>query len=437
MNCPSCTTHAWPSDTRGLRTCPACHSTVALTKRGAILKGVILGRSRVGQANVAQVRIKSTPVHSRTDAKVRRLFEVVGDGVNPQSLPEGVILCSCCGKRTSILQSIDGRIDSADYSRSMAEVGKRYIAPDTLVPRYEERAVPRSVRGMICFPCVAEYGARRIEHPKDRRKLVWREAGMSHYNRAVQRAAAEKLERYLAYCLMAGVEPNPEMVYAIEAKHRRPDGTIECSAAGWSGVKLIETRYLTGAEYLGGRELARAVARTKTGYVLVGRPWFMTRTIASVNEDREGRPVVETVAVSHPALCPCSDCLRGVHVRPFNPISHVDRARYRGPAEAGCRWSGRLQRRVVRLGVLSLPEAPKPLVVPVLAFGGLPVRRRRPYYRERGKVYLRVLSVEVIQREAIIRPDGGVTYRPRASVNLPGGGVWLPRFLPAPWPEAR
>ena len=183
--CPACTQHTWSAarPIRGVRHCPQCHALIAHTKDGT---RVVARQTWYRHGGVRQITASD------------RLYSVVHPA-------DGAILCACCSQRTSILESIDGRItrehaETQDDGTVITKPELRKMrvqrgwnsdaATHTLTPDYDIVRMPRIIRGRICTACALQY--RAVEIGTTVRRPTTIIGQFAHYNTAEQRSNAEQ-----------------------------------------------------------------------------------------------------------------------------------------------------------------------------------------------------------------------------------------------------
>lgn len=151
MICPTCKLGEWPDITRGRRVCPNCLSTVRCTKDGAFVAAN--QPHRFSTNNNRRYRAK---LRARDEHRLRRLAGIRKE-FDPRVISQdGIISCSCCEHPTTILDSVDGRLDGNGLMRVDIEVEHNGIILT------ESRVIPQNVRGRFCRQCVLAYPVRPI-----------------------------------------------------------------------------------------------------------------------------------------------------------------------------------------------------------------------------------------------------------------------------------
>ena len=197
------------------------------------------------------MRIKHHSRKLTTRQQERKVFRP--DALNGKRIPWtkwaqddtgfATIRCAFCDQWTDLTRGIDGRIDM--LSGSNVEVPSSQFdytsSPDTLTQATETRGLPRQVRGWLCPDCANDPTLHATDLTPRKQSPTWRIGPSTFHNTPVQRRAAAKLQDYLDYCDVAGVEPSPDMVWAITAVlvARRSYGFVKVretltASAGWA-----------------------------------------------------------------------------------------------------------------------------------------------------------------------------------------------------------
>lgn len=315
--CPSCQSHSFPANTRGLRVCPQCHATIALSSQSARIHSDSLSRrSRLSDtgnlAKLSGTQAISVLQAARLDKLRQRLYQVPSDDLT--------VLCACCACRT-VLYSF-----SPDVRPAMLGV-IRFDAPtlisvqtgvtwdsdaSVLRPVIEKRLLrPSNVRGNICPDCADAYKAQPVSNQSADEQSRQRNRRGSVVRPNLHNTPAQRIEADIALLEVERAKRNladsgcPS--WAIEAEAIRATATAD----GPCWAHTFDGRWLGQATVYAGH-------RRRDG---------QTQTVVPVYRSDYFEPVGT-----------------------FDPIAQLDHAKYRGPASVSVyapepirRWTGRLR----------------------------------------------------------------------------------------------
>jgi len=129
--CPLCRANAWPIKLYGVHHCPNCKTQFRLTA------------SHI-EPYVSVRQVRRQPKASRDNVVIN-----------------GQVMCACCNRPFPLNDCVDGRIDGDGTRLIRVQIGWTFDSGD-LVPAFQQRAIPRVVRGMICSECFVSYHGREV-----------------------------------------------------------------------------------------------------------------------------------------------------------------------------------------------------------------------------------------------------------------------------------
>ena len=258
--CPECTHHVF-DETSGIHACPQCHTRINLSR---------------GSVTVPPSRRHKFQHASKAGIRAQR---------NRLVLSDGKVACACCGRTHRLQDSVDGRIDTDGTMKVRVQEGWTLTVTGDFEPHFNERTIPRAVRGQICPTCQGAYPVRAMgrmlvdERPLKVRTVSW--------NTREQTTAADTADKLLA-------------------------AAADC-------------------EHAAVRDVFTEQANELTHWAHSGDPsWILGRLQVSVFQGRDGRLIRKSTRSAHPIMCECFECMHAER-ETVGPIAQLDAMILRGP----------------------------------------------------------------------------------------------------------